>query len=53
VRLIAGFGEVHGQKIQLFLSFFAVITKSAMQPQQKMSPFAKFRQLDRQNSLPK
>ncbi|CRL04395.1 CLUMA_CG017480, isoform D [Clunio marinus] len=29
-----------------------VITKSAMQPQQKMSPFAKFRQLDRQNSLP-
>lgn len=30
-----------------------VITKSAMQPQQKMSPFAKFRQLDRQNSLPK
>lgn len=24
-----------------------------MQPQQKVSPFAKFRQLDRENSLPK
>lgn len=33
--------------------FIKVITKSTMQPQQKMSPFAKFRQLDRQNSLPK
>ncbi|CAH1717621.1 unnamed protein product [Chironomus riparius] len=29
-----------------------VITKSTMQPQKKVSPFDKFRQLDRQNSLP-
>lgn len=30
-----------------------ISSPSIMQPEQKMSPFAKFRQLDRQNSMPK
>jgi hypothetical protein len=45
--------EKSERKIDFDLSSSTVITKSTMQPQQKVSPFAKFKQLDRQNSLPK